>query len=96
MELMEKTTLYQKLIEGYKNDTSKLECMLSYLTKDEWFATEYNFMDERELIYWTKNAAFYCESSVLNSPLAIAIIISLIYLTVTVIGILIYHKILRK
>lgn len=93
---MEKTILYKKLFEEYKNDTSKLECMLSYLKKDEWFSTEYDFMDERELFYWTKKAAFYCESSILNSPLAIAIIISLIYLTATVIGILIYQKILRK
>ena len=95
-ELTERTLFYQKLIEGYKNDTTKLECILSYLTRDESFTAEYNNVNERDLTYQIRNASFYCESSVLNSPLAFAIIISLIYLTVTIVGILIYNKIRRK
>ena len=96
MELMENTSFYQHLIEGYKNDSAKLDCMLSYLAKDEWFATEYNYMKKRDIIYWIRNASFYCDSSVLNSPLGIGIIISLIYLIFSIVGVLIYVKLYRK
>ncbi|KAL7021537.1 hypothetical protein ACKWTF_011916 [Chironomus riparius] len=94
MESTERMLFYQKLIEEYKNDTVKLECMLTYLTKDESFTAEYNNM--RDLTYQIRNASFYCETSVLNSPLGIAILVSLIYLSFTIVGILIYFKIRRK
>ena len=90
-EFMEGTAFYQKLIEGYKNDTFKFECMLSYLAKDESFATEYKYTDERDLIFRIHNASYYCESSIITSHLGIVIIISLTCLALSIVGILIYN-----
>jgi hypothetical protein len=94
-DYMEMPLFYQKLIEEYKNDTYKFECMLSYLAKDESFATEYVYMDKRDLIFRVQNASYYCDSSVISSPLGIAIITSVTCVTLAIVGIKIYRMLTK-
>lgn len=75
------------LLEIFKNDTQRVDCILNYLKRETEFMEILSNLDEREFFFLIDQADGVCSYSTIINPLGIAVIVSVIVIFFIIMGI---------